>query len=67
MSYSADFFAMGRRNGMQIERILKGTKPADIPVEEPAKFLLTINMKTARALGLTIPQKVLLSADELIE
>jgi putative ABC transport system substrate-binding protein len=67
MSYAADFRAMALRNGWMIDRILRGTKPADIPVEEPSKFLLTINMKTARALGLTIPQKVLLSADELIE
>ena len=50
-----------------IDKILKGTKPSDIPVEEPAKLQLTINMKTARAMGLVIPQIVLLQATELIE
>jgi putative ABC transport system substrate-binding protein len=67
MSYTANFATMAQRNGWMIDRIFKGTKPSDIPVEEPAKYLLSINMKTARALGLTIPQKVLLSANELIE
>lgn len=67
MSYAADFGAMGQRNAAMIDKIFKGIKPSDIPVEEPAKFLLTINMKTARALGLTIPQSVLLQATKVIE
>lgn len=66
MSYSADFKFMDQRNAWQLDRILRGAKPSDIPVEEPARFLLTINLKTAKAMGLVIPQSVLLQADEII-
>ena len=67
MSYGPDFSAVRERIAAMIDKILKGTKPSDIPVEEPAKLQLTINMKTARAMGLVIPQIVLLQATELIE
>jgi ABC-type uncharacterized transport system substrate-binding protein len=67
LSYGVSFPDLFRRAAELVDKILRGTKPADIPVEQPTKFDLVVNLTTAKALGLTIPQAVLLRADEVIE
>jgi len=67
ISYGADFFYQYRRAAGYVDRILKGEKPAELPVQAPTKYELVVNLKTAKALGLTVPPAFLARADEAVE
>ena len=67
IAYGPDFFALGQRAAYYVDRILKGTNPTDLPVEQPTKFVLALNLKCAKTLGVTVPPALLATADEVIE
>jgi ABC-type uncharacterized transport system substrate-binding protein len=67
MAYGPDTFDMFRGAASYVDRILRGAKPSDLPVQAPTKFILSVNLKTAKAMGLTISDSFLLAADEVIE
>jgi putative ABC transport system substrate-binding protein len=67
LSYGVDQVDIWRRAATYVDRILRGAKPAELPVQLPTKFEMVVNLKTAKTLGLTVPQSILLTADEVIE
>jgi putative tryptophan/tyrosine transport system substrate-binding protein len=67
LSYGPDLVDISRRAAFYVDRILRGAKPAELPVQLPTKFEMVINLKTAKALGLTIPETLLATADEVIQ
>jgi putative tryptophan/tyrosine transport system substrate-binding protein len=67
LSYGVDRVDLFRRGASYVDRILRGEKPGDLPAQFPTKFEMVLNLKTAKALGLTVPQSILLRADEVIE
>ena len=66
-SYNPDYLVMWREAARYVDRILRGEKPGEMPIERPTKFLLVVNLKTAKQIGITIPQSVLARADEIIQ
>jgi putative ABC transport system substrate-binding protein len=66
-SYGPDYAGLARLGAHYVDRILKGAKPADLPIEQPSKFLFVVNLKTAKSLGLEVPLSLLAQADEVIE
>ena len=67
MSYGPSVRNLFRRSAVNVDKIIKGANPADLPVEQPTKFELVINLKTAKALGLTVPESIVVRADKVIE
>jgi putative ABC transport system substrate-binding protein len=67
LSYGVDFVDTTRRAASYVDRILRGAKPGDLPVQFPVQYEMVVNLKTAKALGLTVPQSILLRADEVIQ
>jgi putative ABC transport system substrate-binding protein len=67
MSYAPSFGALGRSSAILVDKVLKGANPGDLPIEQPNRFELAINLKIAKALGITVPQSLLLRADEVIQ
>jgi len=67
MSYGANALEVGRRTAYFVDKILEGANPADLPIDQPTKFELVINLRTAKAFGFTIPQSLFLRADQLIQ
>ena len=67
MAYNPDFMEVGRRSAHFVDRVLRGAHPSELPVEQPTRYELVINLKTAKALGLTVPSSLLARADEVIE